>query len=83
MVLCQPISNMTQKILRIGMVKPTFTDVPATVADSVGHTFEPTYIPQQAPLRTSQYNSTRDYIVPYNAGSKLLKRCIPGNQTKN
>jgi hypothetical protein len=31
---------------------------PATVADSIGNSFKPRFMPQQAPLRTSQYNSS-------------------------
>jgi hypothetical protein len=33
----------------------------ATVADSIGNTFEPRYIPQQAPLGTSQYCTSPMY----------------------
>ena len=29
-----------------------------TIADSVGNTFEPTYLRQQAPVRTSQYSTS-------------------------
>jgi hypothetical protein len=31
----------------------------ATIADSVGNTFQPKYIPQQSPLGTSQYYNSR------------------------
>jgi hypothetical protein len=33
----------------------------ATVADSIGNTFEPRYIPQQVPLGTSQYSASPTY----------------------
>ena len=33
----------------------------ATVADSVGNTFQPRYLPQQAPLGTSQYCTSPMY----------------------
>jgi len=38
--------------------------VHATVADSIDDTFKPTYIPQQAPLRTSQYKSSPTLLLP-------------------
>jgi hypothetical protein len=42
-----------------------------TVADSVGNTFEPTCLPQQAPLGTSQYSASPMYPPMYGYGGGL------------
>ena len=39
--------------------KNPYHDIALTVADSVGDSFRPTYIPQQAPVGISQYNASR------------------------
>jgi hypothetical protein len=38
-----------------------YDNVGSSVADSVGNTFQPRYLPQQAPLGTSQYSASPTY----------------------
>ena len=53
-----------------------------TVADTVGDTFQPIYMPQQAPLGTSQYSTSPMYPSRQIMDAKLWNQFIPRCNTK-